>query len=487
MATQWGRKESIIWPPHAPVMSYSALAVALLCTCLFIWQRLHFSLPPLQKSYIIEYMRAEVGAAVHMHGTYRLLYLGGEKVKTRLALPVDFASGRMTLPDGRAVPFALSELARTQGYRFPFRGPAQKLADASMYRWLRYAIFDGKVPFGVFTISFIEGGVCLLAMLWFSIPMDIERFKQMKYGRVLRGPLMLSPKEFNKAQKGDGIGFKTTESEKMMRIPLRKEAQHLQLMGDTGVGNPITKVRTSAKRLREPDVLSPAELAALLAQLDLRERAMVMLAGSTGLRRSELVALTWCDIDLELLQVNVRRSCVRNHFGDTKTEASRKPVPLHSSVIQCLEVWRKESPYNSDEDFLFPSIRLGGKQPLSPDTLLKKVIRPALLRAGIKGKAIGWHSFRHSLATNLRAAGVDLKTAQELLRHANSRITLDVYTRAISATKREANNRVMEMVFEAGKKALSAPSSAPSRGAQPQKKKGADRSSTLVSTLRGAS
>jgi integrase len=251
--------------------------------------------------------------------------------------------------------------------------------------------------------------------------------------------------------------------------------------------NPITKVRTSAKRLREPDVLSPAELAALLAQLDLRERAMVMLAGSTGLRRSELVALTWGDIDLELLQVNVRRSCVRNHFGDTKTEASRKPVPSHSSVIECLEVWRKESPYNSDEDFLFPSIRLGGKQPLSPDTLLKKVIRPALMRAGIKGKAIGWHSFRHSLATNLRAAGVDLKTAQELLRHANSRITLDVYTRAISATKREANNRVMEMVFEAGKKALSAPSSAPSQGAQPQKKKGADRSGTLVSTLRGAS
>jgi len=236
MATQWGRKESIIWPPHAPVMSYSALATALLFTSLFIWQRLHFSLPPLQRSYITEYMRAEVGSVVHMHSTYHLLYLGGEKAKPRLALPVDFASGQMTLPDGRVVPFTLSELARTQGYRFPFRGPAQKLADASMYRWLCYAIFDGKVPFGVFTISFIEGVVCLLAMLWFSIPMDIERFKQMKYGRVLRGPLMLSPKEFNKAQKGDGIGFKTTESEKMMRIPLRKEAQHLQLMGDTGVG-----------------------------------------------------------------------------------------------------------------------------------------------------------------------------------------------------------------------------------------------------------
>ena len=235
MATQWGRKETIIWPPHAPVMSYTAIATALLCTVLFVWQRLHFSLPPLQQSYITEYIRAELGAAVHTHGSYRLLYLGGGKPKPRLALPVDFAAGQMTLPDGRVVPFTLSELAQAQGYRFPFRGPAQKLADAAMDRWLRYAIFDGKGLFGVFTVSFIEGGVCLLAMLWFAIPKDIQRFRQMKYGRVLRGPLMLSPKEFNKVQKGDGIGFKTTESDKMMRIPLRKEAQHLQLMGDTGV------------------------------------------------------------------------------------------------------------------------------------------------------------------------------------------------------------------------------------------------------------
>ena len=236
MATQWGRKETIIWPPHAPVMSYSAVAAALLCTVLFLWQQLHFSLPPLQQSYITEYIRAEIGAVVHTHGTYHLLYLGGGKPKPRLALPVDFSIGKMTLPNGKVVPFALSELAHTQGYRFPFRGPSQKLADATMVHWLRYAIFDSKGLFALFTVSFIEGGVCLAAMLWFAIPKDIQRFRQMKYGRVLRGPLMLSPNEFNKAQKGDGIGFKTTESNKMMRIPLRKEAQHLQLMGDTGVG-----------------------------------------------------------------------------------------------------------------------------------------------------------------------------------------------------------------------------------------------------------
>jgi integrase len=227
--------------------------------------------------------------------------------------------------------------------------------------------------------------------------------------------------------------------------------------------NPITKVRASSKRLREPDVLTPAEFAALVDELPLRVKAMVILAGSTGLRRSELVALTWRDVDPLLMQVNVLRSCVRGRFGDTKTEASRKPVPLHTSVIECLDVWRKESRYNGDDDFLFPSVRNEGRTPVTPDMILKKIIRPALVRAKITGKRIGWHSFRHSLATNLRAAGADLKTAQELLRHANSRITLDIYTRAISANKREANNKVMEMVIEAGKTRLSAPSPAPSR------------------------
>ena len=56
--------------------------------------------------------------------------------------------------------------------------------------------------------------------------------------------------------------------------------------------NPISKVRCSAKRLREPDVLTPGEFQALLRELPLRERVMVMIAGSTGLRRSELFALS---------------------------------------------------------------------------------------------------------------------------------------------------------------------------------------------------
>lgn len=222
--------------------------------------------------------------------------------------------------------------------------------------------------------------------------------------------------------------------------------------------NPISKVRTSSKRLREKDVLTPEEFQALVEQLSIRDRAMVLLAGSTGLRRSEMIALTWADVNTRTLEVNVLRSCVRNRFGNTKTECSRRPVPLHQFVLDALLEWRMQSLYKTDADFLFPSIRRNGKQPLSPDSLLKRSIRPALERAGIVGKQIGWHNFRHSLATNLRAMGVDVKVAQELLRHANSRTTLDIYTRAVSQQKRDANAKVVEMMLPTGAKVLQHPS-----------------------------
>jgi len=236
MATRWGRKETIIWPPHLPILSYTAVATALLCTCFFVWQRVNFSMPPLQRSYITEYIRSQVGRTFKAHESYQLLYLGGGKSKPRLAFPVDFIPGKTTLPNGTIVPVALSELATLQGYRWFYRGPEQKLPDAGMHSWLRKTVYDDKGLLRLFSVSFLEGAAFLAAMLWFAVPRDIKRFKQMKYGRILRGPQMLTPQEFNSRQKGDGIGFKTTELGKMMRIPVRKEAQHFQIMGDTGVG-----------------------------------------------------------------------------------------------------------------------------------------------------------------------------------------------------------------------------------------------------------
>lgn len=222
--------------------------------------------------------------------------------------------------------------------------------------------------------------------------------------------------------------------------------------------NPISRVRSSQKRLRDKDVLAPDEFQKLVRHLSVRDRAMVLLIGSTGLRRSEMIALTWADLNLRTMEVNVLRSCVRNRIGTTKTESSRRPVPLHPVVLSALLEWRKQSPFAGDLDFLFPSVRHKGKWPLSPDSILEKSIRPALAKEGIIGKRIGWHSFRHSLATNLRSLGVDIKVAQELLRHSSCRTTLDIYTRAVDQQKRAANLKVVELMLPLGTKKVQHPS-----------------------------
>jgi integrase len=141
--------------------------------------------------------------------------------------------------------------------------------------------------------------------------------------------------------------------------------------------NPISRVRTSQKRLRDKDVLTPDEFQQLVQQLSVRDRAMVLLIGSTGLRRSEMMALTWSDLNIRAMEVNVLRSCVRNRIGKTKTESSCRPVPLHPLVLNALLEWGAKSPNSTDLDFLFPSVRFKGNKPLSPDSILEKSVRPA--------------------------------------------------------------------------------------------------------------
>lgn len=93
--------------------------------------------------------------------------------------------------------------------------------------------------------------------------------------------------------------------------------------------NPIQWVRQSAKRRSAPDVLTNSEAKNLLANLRSRERTLVLLAVTTGLRRSELFALKWKDVDFENKQLHVTRSIVDRVIGVCKTESSQKPVPAH--------------------------------------------------------------------------------------------------------------------------------------------------------------
>lgn len=209
--------------------------------------------------------------------------------------------------------------------------------------------------------------------------------------------------------------------------------------------NPITLIRQSAKRQRIPVPLDAGEIASLVGELGQRERAMLFLDAATGLRRSELRGLKWKDVNFETLELSVERSIVGKAVGKCKTEVSKKPVPLHPALTDELWLWKQASSFTSPEDWIWGSPATGGERPLWPENLLRRYIRPAAERAGIK-KPIGFHCFRHSLSTLLKANGEDVKVVQELLRHANSRITLDTYTQAVTPAKREAQDKVVRAI-----------------------------------------
>jgi integrase len=130
--------------------------------------------------------------------------------------------------------------------------------------------------------------------------------------------------------------------------------------------------------------------------------------------------------------------------GDCKTEASAKPVPLDSYMADDLLRWRRQSAYALDDGYVFASETMEGKQPYWPDDLMKRHIRPVAKANGIH-KRIGWHTFRHTFGALLKANGQDVKTVQKLLRHANSRITLEVYTQATTSNERTAQSKVVKM------------------------------------------
>jgi integrase len=212
--------------------------------------------------------------------------------------------------------------------------------------------------------------------------------------------------------------------------------------------NPIRLVRQGAKRRSAPSVLTPAEIKALLGGLNLRERTLVLLAASTGLRQSELFGMKWCDIDFAQHTMNVVRSIVYGVVGPCKTESSQKPVPVHPTVLEALGKWRQVCRYNKSDDWVFASRRYRGRKPIWGQAILRKYIRPAAQRVGIQ-KRLGWHTFRHTYSTLLRSVGTEFKVMQELLRHSSLRSTLDVYTQAISPAKHAAQAAVLALVFTA--------------------------------------
>jgi integrase len=179
---------------------------------------------------------------------------------------------------------------------------------------------------------------------------------------------------------------------------------------------------------------------------------MVLLDVVTGLRQSELFALKWKDVDFKNRQLWVTRSIVQQVVGHCKTEASQKPVPLHNYLIRALWSWHRRTPYRTPESWVFASPQNRGKSPYWGQELLRHHIRPAAQKLGIT-KRIGWHTFRRTYSTLLRATGAELKVMQELMRHSTIRVTLDTYTQAVTTEKRAAQSAVVSLFVKKKSKA----------------------------------
>jgi integrase len=175
-------------------------------------------------------------------------------------------------------------------------------------------------------------------------------------------------------------------------------------------------------------------------------RTLVFLVAVTGLRISEALGLKWGDLDCEGQMIHLRRVWVGSDLIERlKTYSSAAPVPLGDLLADELRTGYQQTPYGKPEDWVFPSMKLKGKKPLSASIMAADKLRPAAIKAGIRLEAaqrFGFHNFRHSLATFLVSRGKDVKTIQGLLRHAKVTTTLDLYSQAIDSSKLAAQSDI---------------------------------------------
>jgi integrase len=187
------------------------------------------------------------------------------------------------------------------------------------------------------------------------------------------------------------------------------------------------------------------EIQKMIAALPEPARTLVIVAGLTGLRKSEIKGLRWEDFQGD--ELHIERSVWGGIVEETKTLASKAPVPVLPIVRKALEQHRKRTP---DRLYIFAGST--GK-PLRIENLLRRDIRPALDKKGIKWK--GWHAFRRGLGTNLNELGAAPKTIQAILRHSELSTTMNIYVQPV-AKQSHAAMKKLETAFKSAKAARSA-------------------------------
>jgi len=234
--THWGRRETIIWPPHNPIYTIGAVFLALIGTGIFLYIHLVFALTPLEQFYLPAYVKASIVPTFRASRKYRMLMISDGKGHAWYASENDVASGSTPQPGGKPLPLALSPGAKRKGMAFLYRSAPTLYQNKSLHSYLKQAVYGGTGLTDLFEWPLILGLLTLVVQLPFSTAKDIRRRKEMKYGRRLKGPILVTPKQFNKTFQGTGIGIKTEGCREMLRVPIRAEDQHFEIIGDTGSG-----------------------------------------------------------------------------------------------------------------------------------------------------------------------------------------------------------------------------------------------------------
>jgi len=163
-----------------------------------------------------------------------------------------------------------------------------------------------------------------------------------------------------------------------------------------------------------------------------------------GLRISECLALRWSDVDWLNGLLRVERGIVERNVDDVKTDESRKSLAIADELLERLKVWKQNTEFPADSDWIFASPLKLGRLPYSYTGFWRELDR-AGKEAGIGH--MGTHTFRHSYRMWIDAVGTPIGVQQKLMRHADIRTTMNIYGDAASADMREAHGKIVQLAL----------------------------------------
>jgi type IV secretory pathway TraG/TraD family ATPase VirD4 len=233
---QWGRRESIIWPPRAYLYTLGALFLACVATGFFVYLRFQFGLSPLERYYLPYYLRSETAGLAHSMSKYQMLYVTDGETPGRAALEADVQTGSTPQSGGKALPLKITPQSSVHDTYYLAREAPREYQNKVIHAWIAHWIYADVSLYDLFKLQLLFGLMAFVLQLPFSIHKDIERIKRLRYGRRLKGPVLVNAKEFTAAVSGNGIGIKTNDFKLPLRIPRDAENKHFLIVGDTGSG-----------------------------------------------------------------------------------------------------------------------------------------------------------------------------------------------------------------------------------------------------------